>query len=477
MHTRLQSVSGPNAHTLRIPVPSALNIPVWRSRLRNYSDPDLCDFLEFGWPVGYVAPNPPVSSHQNHGSALSSPQTIDSFLDTECHLGATCGPFAANPLCVDLVTSPLQIAHSRSGKPRVVVDLSFPPGSSVNNGIPSDSYLGKPFALRLPGIDALTDIIRCKGRGCHLFKKDLSRAYRQLRIDPRDVHLLGFRHNDHLYIDIAPPFGLRSSAMMCQRTTNAVSCMYHALGYSCTNYIDVFGGADTPDLSTQAFIALDDLFTSLGLQSSPDKDCPPTTSMVFLGVHLDTLAMSMTVTPDRLQELRQRCFSSLSSSRISHRDLQSLLGVMSFVTACVRPARVFMSTLLNTLCLSHGSRFCFLSEENRSDLHWWCHFLPLYNGVSLIKSSPWLDDPWHLSTDACTTGAGGYFNGQFFHTPFPAPILHRFGDNINVLELLTIMAALKLWGPALRSQRLIIRCDNNNSVLALNSGRSRTLGM
>ena len=49
---------------------------------------------------------------------------------------------------------------------------------------------------------------------------------------------------------------------------------------------------------------------------------------------------------------------------------------------------------------------------------------------------------------------------------------------INVLELLTIMAALKLWGPALCGQCFIIRCDNNNnSMLALNSGRSRTVGM
>lgn len=30
--------------------------------------------------------------------------------------------------------------------------------------------------------------------------------------------------------------------MMCQEITNAVSYMYHTLGYSCTNYIDDFGG-------------------------------------------------------------------------------------------------------------------------------------------------------------------------------------------------------------------------------------------
>ena len=39
------------------------------------------------------------------------------------------------------------------------------------------------------------------------------------------------------------------------------------------------------------------------------------------------------------------------------------------------------------------------------------------------------------------------------------------------------MAALKIWGPALRGKRFILKCDNNNSVLVLNSGHSQTLGM
>lgn len=263
MHSKLQSTSGPNAFTLRLPVPSALNISEWRTRLRHYHDHSLCDFLQFGWPVGYSASTRPISSQLNH--ALSRPEVVNSFLATECLLGATCGPFVSNPLSVDIVTSPLQIAHSRSGKPRVVVDLSFPHGDSVNDGIPTDSYLGMPFTLRLPGVDALISIIRQKGQGCHLFKKDLSRAYRQLRIDPRDFHLLGYRHNGSLYFDVAPPFGLRSSAMMCQQTTSAVTYMFQCMGYDCTNYIDDFGGAETPDNSTAAFNALGDLLSLLGL--------------------------------------------------------------------------------------------------------------------------------------------------------------------------------------------------------------------
>ena len=97
MHTRLQSAPGPNAFSLKLPVPSALNIPEWRLRLCNYPDSELCNFLQYGWPVGYVAPHPPVSSHQTHGSALTSHQTIASFLETECRLEATCGPFVTNP--------------------------------------------------------------------------------------------------------------------------------------------------------------------------------------------------------------------------------------------------------------------------------------------------------------------------------------------------------------------------------------------
>ncbi|MFA8342383.1 MAG: hypothetical protein ACEPO8_05370, partial [Rhodothermaceae bacterium] len=251
--------------------------------------------------------------------------------------------------------------------------------------------------LRLPGVDALLEIICRKGHHCHVFKMDLSRAYQQLRIDPRDYNLLGYRHNGFLYFDVAPPFGLRSSAMMCQRTTSAVTHMYDALGFHCTNYIDEFGGAEIPEKSSEAFHTLGSLLASLGLESSPEKESPPSTSMVFLGILINTDDMTISVTPDRLLELTHRCSSLLEADQVSHQDLQSLLGVMSFVTACVRPARIFMSTLLNTLREHRSSRVCPLTADNKADLRWWCHFLPFYNGVSVIKISPWVNDPlYHL---------------------------------------------------------------------------------
>ena len=322
LHSRLQTSSSLNAFTLLLPVPSSLNILEWHNRLHDYPDKALCDFLEFGWLVGYTSSTLPVQTTHNHGSARSNPTVIDDFLSLECELGATCGPFFTNPLSINISISPLQIAYSRTGKPRVVVDLIYPHGHSVNCGIPRDTYLGELFSLRLPSLDVLLNIIRQKGKHCHVFKKDLSRAYRQLHIDPHDYHLLGYQHRDNLYFDIAPPFGLLSSAMICQTTTSAVTYMWK-LGYCCNNYIDDFGRTETPTKSAAAFLALEDLLCDLGLITSPEKDSPPATSMVFLGVLVDTTAMTISVTSDRLSELNSCCESLLSITHVSRHDLHS----------------------------------------------------------------------------------------------------------------------------------------------------------
>lgn len=131
-----------------------------------------------------------------------------------------------------------------------------------------------------------------------------------------------------------------------------------------------------------------------------DKDCPPSIAMVFLRIQLDTLAMTMSVTPEGLQELLNHCSSILNLTDIPCHNLQSLLGIMSFVTACIQRACILSSSS----CHPSSTHFAFiatclpaLSEENKSDLRWWCHFLPFFNGVFLIKTFMWLIDSRYLT--------------------------------------------------------------------------------
>ena len=71
LYSRLQTVPGPNAFTLCLPVPSNLNILERRLRFRDYPEKSLCYFLKFGWPVGYTSFNLSAQSPRNHGPVQS----------------------------------------------------------------------------------------------------------------------------------------------------------------------------------------------------------------------------------------------------------------------------------------------------------------------------------------------------------------------------------------------------------------------
>ena len=103
------------------------------------------------------------------------------------------------------------------------MDLSMPQGYSVNSGIPKTSLDGAPFKLKLPNPTTLAQKILKYGKGCLLYKVDLSRAYRQHQSDPLDCPFLMLHWEDQFFLHISIPFGLRHGASACQRTTEAVS--------------------------------------------------------------------------------------------------------------------------------------------------------------------------------------------------------------------------------------------------------------
>lgn len=61
-------------------------------------------------------------------------------------------------------------------------------------------------------------------------------------------------------------------------------------------------------------------------------------------------------------------------------------------------------------------------------------------------------------------------NKEYFHAQFPQEIL-SLGLRINELELLTIMAAIKVWWKQLKGERFKINCDNTSAVAAMNNAR------
>ena len=69
-----------------------------------------------------------------------------------------------------------------SAERSIIVDLSWPAGTSVNDGISSSSYLGEDISLTYPTVDSIASLIWSVGTGCLLYKRDLKRAYIRLYI-------------------------------------------------------------------------------------------------------------------------------------------------------------------------------------------------------------------------------------------------------------------------------------------------------
>ena len=68
--------------------------------------------------------------------------------------------------------------------------------------------------------------------------------------------------------------------------------------------------------------------------------------------------------------------------------------------------------MLNELrLLTHKQQRFHPSPEMRADLEWWSLFQASYNGVSLIRSEPHINNPLRFCTDASLLGIGGFYDG------------------------------------------------------------------
>ena len=352
----------------------------------DYHDSSISDLLEFGFPVDYSSSVlPHVLEYRNHRGALSHADEVTDYLKKECVKGRMAGPFDCIPLD-SLMVSPLNtVPKADSDERRVLVDLSWPPGSSVNDGIIKGFYLGQSFTLNFPTVDNICALLVQVGPGAHIYKRDLAQAYRQFPVDPKDFNLLGYFWQGQYYVDSVLAMGQRSSALCCQRATGAVIHIHNSKGFPSLVYLDDFFGVSPPDVSAVAFKALGDLFTYLGLSEKQSKAVPPTTCATVLGILFDTNAMTMSVTPARLEEITSLLSIWLDKKKASKREIQQLLGKLSFVSKCVRQSRIFLNRLFAALrSLRRDHHRIDLSSDFRKDLIWWMTFVKVYNGVSVI---------------------------------------------------------------------------------------------
>ena len=206
MHKIVKNTGKPNFLEARLPVSSQLNVDRWKTLLSDYWDQQLLQLLQFGFPLDFNRCCPLQHEVGNHSSATEFPADVDAYIEEECKFGALLGPFDANPI-ESAHNSPFMTRHKpNSDRRRVIIDLSWPLGASVNLGIDKNTYLDTPFMLTFPTIDDITSELKSLGVGPFCTRL-------MLKVDPGDYDLLGL-HWHHAYIDTCVPFGTRHGSQI-----------------------------------------------------------------------------------------------------------------------------------------------------------------------------------------------------------------------------------------------------------------------
>ena len=181
----------------------------------------------------------------------------------------------------------------------------------------------------------------------------------------------------------------------------------------------------------------------------------------------------MEVTPARMAEIREEVARLADRAQVTRKDIERIIGKLQFVAACVRPGRIFINRLLNTLRSLKPGEKKNMDMQTRKDLLWWQRFLPHYNGVSLMWMEQHMKPNEILATDACLVGAGAIVWGHgYYRLKFPP---EWQGKNIAYLEMMAIIISLKLWAPMLAGKRICIQCDNLSCCHVLTNGKSKDL--
>lgn len=461
-------VLDPNALDITTPI----NVKALALVLEEY-DKDKAMFLINGFSKGFeihFEGSPMGHTCNNLKSAIEMPEVVDKKLKKELEAGRIAGPFVEPPF-PNMHISPLGVVPKKiEGQFRLIHHLSYPNGSSVNDGIPEEYSSVQYHNIQ----DAISFIKHLPN--AFLAKTDIESAFRIIPIHPSQRHLLGFKWKNQFYYDKCLPMGLAESCRIFEAFSTAIEwaayrhCKASAIVHVLDDFLFIESSLSQCAQSLQNFTKL---CSEIGVPLAPDKTFGPDQVMPFLGITLDTILQEARLPLDKLDECRNLCRAFQNKKKITLKELQSIIGKLQFATSVVVPGRPFLRRLIDlTKGIRKPSYKIRLNSGGRADLNMWSEFLDRFNGKSFFLSDTWLtSDTLSLYTDASSTiGYGAVFGNSWFSGTWNLPCET---PHINILELYPIVVALVVWAAHFSQKAIWLFTDNLSLVSIINNQTSR----
>ena len=399
--------------------------------------------LQTGFRIGFNYPSPLRSATANMSSATHHPQVMNDYMAKELSLGRFLGPFSFPARHVSRV-GVIPKGHN-TGKWRLITDLSFPEGASVNDGI--DPIL---CSLSYTTVEEVADLAAKWGKGALLAKVDIDSAYRLILVHPEDHWLLAVRWEEKIYVDPMFPFGLRSAPKIFNAVADALIWYLRKSGIQCIeHYLDDFIIVAPPNSAccSEELWTLEAVCEELGVPLTSHKKEGPLTCMSFLGIELDTVAGELCLPSEKLHRLRALLQEWAHKKVCTRKELESMIGLLNHACKVVRSERPFLRRMLDLLHSEHRAprsrRPIRLNVGFRSDLALWQQFAQDWNGVSFLLPHTYLPQAVVTSDVSGSWGCCAWHQQSWFQVPWDKRSQHL---SIAAKELIPIILACVVWG-------------------------------
>ena len=428
--------------------------------------------VKYGFQIGYVGELKQVHT-KNWPSAEKEKEKVTEYIGI--HL--TSGAIELIPENeTEFRLSPLgAFPKKNSQKIRVIHDLSWPPGESVNDGIDKED-----FSVRYTSISDAVKLCS-KYDTPYLAKCDLMDAYLSCPIAECDRNKLGFEWE----IDgsskklrfAAYPFGLRSSPFAFSKLGTALLYIAKSNGTlnSTISYLDdtlfVAPDAESCSKSLHAFL---DCVKSCGFKIQDNKTCGPARNLEFLGIIINTEEKTLKISQERMDDIRSEIDKWFNKRICTKRELLSVIGKLQFAAKVVNNGHMFLRRLIHKSKSAKNLHYkIYIDDETLKDLRWWKKCIGSHNGVAWFNRCINPDNSVLVFTDASNEAAAGVIGNKWTLLQFVGKNAWMKEKTIAWRELLAVVLTIATFGGILRYCDVIMNIDNQAIQTCIENGKSK----
>ncbi|EGZ20340.1 hypothetical protein PHYSODRAFT_491796 [Phytophthora sojae] len=373
----------------------------------------------------------------NHGSAKRALNTIIKNLragqDSNRYLildidllplleGVTCSPFGA------VQKGEVDLEEDA----RIIHDLSFPPGSSVNDNTVSDDDIDISYDGAEAISNRIVDVAEIFPKLQRMMTADVNGAFRNIPIAAQYVGRFAgtIPELGILVIDLCCPFGWKISPSSYWVAGAAINHLY---------------ANASPEWPGQPVEAQGNFNA---------KACG-----LCLGLDWDLEALTVSIPPEKVEKAHRRIVAMLNRTKTTRTLLLKLLGSLRHVVTCIRSAAPFFQRVATLARQAPRFGAIGVSEQATGDLRWFDSILAIgrLNGIPLQHFTRRHEPNIDIYMDASDRGLCALFPArkEYLQVQFDAKelaLIRSFNDHsanefcINVRELMSAVFASLVWG-------------------------------